>query len=234
MVLRAWESDAADPPGHYYGFGSASASVSENALLDGVQISLHPVAEGPVEAAVTLPAAFASSTEMVASLWLSFARYEQFQLASYFTAPGRFTLVAPSVGEAETWVGVSAAAHGALSRQQRRVAVPSQGLSFQLAAPPELVEPVADAAIGSGTIFRWSRGAPGGSHSLSLSCESTRAHFITYLLESDGLEASLPAIPGLALVPGSSCTWGVLWCAAADPAEEKSCSWSPGRSAVAM
>jgi hypothetical protein len=236
VVLRAFESDAANPPSHYFGFGSASASVSESDLTTGVRLSLQPVPEGAVEGAVTLPSALVSSDNPTLALWLDFAPYDRLLLTSNFTPAGKFSLVAPSVAGAQTWIGVAARGQGGFAWQERRVDVPSGGLALDLATPPELVEPTAGAPIGAVTVFRWSPGVPGGSYSLSLSCKSTPAgdHFVTYDLEAEGLDATLPAIPGVALVPGSDCDWTVLWCAATDPAKEKSCSFSTSRTAVAM
>src|SRR5207253_609693 len=49
LTLHAWESDAADPPGHYYGFGSSSSlSVQEDSVTARVPLSLTPVSQAPV------------------------------------------------------------------------------------------------------------------------------------------------------------------------------------------
>lgn len=227
LVLSAWESDAASPPGHYYGFGrSAGLSFLDGGVITGVPLSLDLVAEGTVEGAVSLPAALASAP-VHAELWLAFGRYEQLEVGEQDIAPGSFAFVVPSVGEAEAWIGVWA---DGLAWHHRRVTVPSSGLAFAPPAPPELLEPAEGATIGDTTVFRWSPVAPGGSSSLYVTCNWTDAvagySIVVYRVEAEGNEAPLPAIPGVAVAPGAACWVVVRWCTAADPAVEERCSES--------
>jgi hypothetical protein len=88
------------------------------------------------------------------------------------------------------------------------------------------VEPSAGAAVGGATVFRWSPGEPGGSATFFLSCESPDAGFVSYQIEAEGVEATLPEIPGVAVPAGATCGWDVRWCADADPAVEERCAFS--------
>jgi hypothetical protein len=233
VVVRAWESDGASPPGHYYGFGSASVSVVDEGQILGVPLRLEPVVEGLVAGSASLPAALAAPVTVDAFLWLAFDRYEQLQLQSSPVAPENFAVVVPSVAGAEAWIRINAVAPGGVqSWHQRRVAAPSSGLGFSLPAPPELLEPAAGAAVGAATLFRWSPGQPGGSSTLFFGCDLPNAGVVSYLIEAQGTEATLPEIPGVAVPPGAACRWAVFWCAAADPAVEEHCAWSMERPAV--
>jgi hypothetical protein len=252
VVLRAWDSDGASPPGHYYGFGSASVSVVDQGEISGVSLRLEPVVEGLIAGRASIPAELATP-RVEAYLWLAFDRYEQLLLQSSPVAPENFAVVVPSVAGAEGWirihavgpdVRVAAPSSGLAFSQswhQRRAAAPSSSLGFSLPAPPELLEPAAGAAVGGATVFRWTPGEPGGSSALSFVCEWPETGFASYFIEADGVAATLPEIPGIAVPPGAACRWAVLWCADAavatlrdDPAAEKRCSWSMERAATSL
>jgi hypothetical protein len=229
VILRAWETDAANPPTHYYGFGSTSVHLDEYMDVPTVvSLSLAPVTDDAVQGTVTLPPAL-SSGFVNAFLTLAFSRYERLPLANIPSVPGPFTLAAPSVPGADPWINVQAGQ----SWHNRRVAVPSSGLVFEPPQSPEPVEPAAGAAIGDATAFRWSASEPGGSSTLFVACEWIDAvrgnSFVSYFVEAEGLEATLPAIPGVGIAPGAACEWAVLWCARTDPAVEERCSWSAER-----
>ena len=234
VFVRAFESDGADAPGHYYGFGSASVSVVDGGETLGVPLRLEPVVEGLVAGKASLPAVLATPRSLAAFLWLSFNRYEQFQLQSSPVAPDNFAVVVPSVPGVEASLRIHAVGSGVQSWHQRRVAAPSSGLGFSLPAPPELLEPAAGATVGGATVFRWSRGEPGGSSTLFLGCGWPQAGAVDYLIETQGVEATRPEIPGIAVPTGAACRWAVFWCAAADPAVEERCAWSRERAATGL
>jgi hypothetical protein len=234
VFVRASESDGASPPGHYYGFGSASVSVVDGGETVGVPLRLEPVVEGLVSGTASLPAALATPRRVDAFLWLAFDRYQQFQLQSSPVTPESFAVVVPSVPGAEALLRIHAVGGGVQSWHQRRVAAPSSGVGFSLPAPAELLEPAAGAAVGSATVFRWSRGEPGGSSTFFLGCEWAQTGSVSYLIETEGVEATRPEIPGVAVPPGATCRWAVFWCAAAAPAMEERCAWSMERAATSL
>lgn len=227
LVLHAWESDGASPPGHYYGFGdSASLSLLYGDVITGVPLYLNPVTEGTVEGVLSLPAALASEKALV-NLDLDFSRYEQLTLAQQEITPGSFAFVVPSVGGAEAWIRVRA--FGSSAWHHRRVVVPSSGLAFAPPAEPELLEPATEgAAIGDATVFRWSPVEPGGSAKLYVTCnwsDPVSGYSInSYEIEAEGNEAILPNLPDVAVAPGAECSVVVHWCVATDPAVEERCS----------
>jgi hypothetical protein len=234
VVLRAWESDAANPPGHYYGFGSASVHLNEylGDIPGVVSLPLAPVAEGAVEGAVTIPSALMASF-VETHLSLAFSRYEALELVNIPSAPEPFTLPVPSVPGGDPWISVVAGQPGVVvSWHNRRVTVPSSGLVFEPPGSPELVQPAAGAAIGDGTVFGWSPAEPAGSSTLYVECEWTDSvtdSLVDYFVEAGDIEAALPAIPGVSIAPGAACRWAVFWCAATDPAMEERCAWSADR-----
>jgi len=141
-------------------------------------------------------------------------------------APENLAVVVPSVAGAAAWIRIHAVGGGVQSWHQRRVAAPSSDLGFSLPAPPEPLEPAAGSVVGGTTVFRWSPGEPGGSSTLFLSCEWPDTGSVSYLIEAEGVEATLPEIPGVTVPAGAACGWAVFWCAAADPSVEERCAWS--------
>jgi hypothetical protein len=228
IVLRAWEADTLPPeaPSRYYGFGSATVPVVEGGSVTGVSLSLAPVTQGTVEGLVSLPPALLG-TDVRAALWLVFAPYDWLYLAG-LAAPGRVAAVVPSVAGAEAWIGVFQVDG---TWHNRRVAVPSSGVVFDIPARPELIEPADQSVLGDATVFRWSPPEAGGTSTLSVRCDwvsfaSPAFRSINYSIEADGSETTLPAIPDVAIPPSATCRWTVQWCAATDRALEERCSGS--------
>jgi hypothetical protein len=226
LVLHAWETDAATPPGHYYGFGhSPSIPFVEQGEVTGVTMPLDPVDEATVAAAISLPAGL-DDPEVLARMWLRFGPYEQLTLASQLMAAQPFDLVVPSLPGVESWIGVWAGTGWHL----RRADGASSQLSFAPPAAPELVEPAEGASVGQGAVYRWKPVEPDGSASLFVSCSpSDTTTGVSFFLEAEENEVTLPTIPDVGLPSGVICTWAVLWCAATDQGAEQRCSWSTER-----
>jgi hypothetical protein len=227
QTLHAWESDAANPAGHYYGFGrSGRLPLQEDSVTTGVSLSLTPVSQATVESTVSLPAGITAS-EVLQQLSLVFGRYEQLTLGERIGPPGNFTSnfswIVPSVAGAQAWISVWAGG----SWHRRLVGAPSGQLVFVPPVRPELLEPATGSAIGNAT-FRWSAPETGGSSLLWAKCNWTDSvagnASLTYSVEAESTDGILPVIPGISVPPGSACQWTVRWCAGGDTAVEERCS----------
>jgi hypothetical protein len=226
LVLRAWETDAADPPGHYYGFGQSSSLsfVEYGEAVTGVTMALEPVEETTVDATISLPAGV-EDPEMLTRMWLTFDKYEQLGLASLFPSPEAFDLVVPSLSGASSWIGV----WGGPGHHFRRVDAATTELAFTPPDSPELLAP-ADGASIEGAVYRWNPIDPDGTSSLFVSCSTPdTVRGIGFRIELEGSEASLPTIPDVGLPAGVECRWFVFSCAATDRAAEERCAWSDER-----
>ncbi len=238
LTLRAIESDAANPPGHYYGYGSADVAVSAGGTTAGASLALHPVSEGSVTGSVAAPAVF-SAAGVSGRLWLAFSDYDLLVPPQSGPSVGtEFSFVLPVLNGAVAWIELTSSAEqgspsllGARSWHRRRVGVPAIAVAFDLPEPVQLIEPAHGASVGTSSVFRWSPGPPGGSHTFFLHCEWMEGG-IRRTVGYRGIETaadtqvSLPAIPGLALATGATCRWSVSWCAVADPAVESRCASS--------
>ena len=225
FALHAWESDTAAPPDHYYGFARSSPlSFVENETISDVTLSLEAVEERTVEATVSLPAG-AERSDQITRLWLSYAPYEQLTLVSDFFPPESFSIVVPSVPDAEAWLGVWANTRWHL----RRIDLASTTVSLAPPAYPELLAPAEGATLSGSPLFRWTPIEPDGTSTLFVSCSSPDTlSGTTFLITRDpaeATEATLPTIPDVEIPATATCGWSVYWCAATDPSEQR-CSWS--------
>jgi hypothetical protein len=227
IVLRALESDTADPPRHYTGYGSAHVSVSDGAPVNGVTVQLGPVAETRISGTLTTTGQLAGGN-VGTSLVLVFPNDWGISLARHAeprTVPGSFDYTVPIAGTQTALVGfhVDASYIGGGSGSQRRyVAIaegaPVSGLLFDIPAPVALVEPADGATIGTDTVFRWTTGPPGGSYDLGVSCylpgsasQDGRDIVTGWGINTTNTEARVFSTPFLRLVPGMRCYWGVVW-----------------------
>lgn len=228
LALHAWETDTASPPGHYYGFArSQPLPFVENETISGVTLSLEAVEERTVEATVSLPAG-AEPSDLLADVWLSYAPYEQLSLLSDFFPPESFSVVVPSVPDAESWLGLWANARWHF----RRIDLASTAVTLAPPASSELLAPAEGATLSASTVFRWTPVEPDGTSTLFVSCgTSDTLSGTTFFITRDPAEANeatLPTIPDLEIPATATCEWSVFWCAAPDPSEQR-CSWAPSR-----
>ena len=251
LDLRALETDAASPPGRYLRFASRRVTATDptgflgsGGNLSGVTLQLAPVSEARVSGQVSAADAFAQA-ELRSSLSLRFGRYDLYGVGAGTVSgrPAQFDYPVPRVDGGQPWITFSAIAaaggahHPAFAGHQRGVTAPASGLSFDLPGPASLLEPAEGAAIGPSTIFRWSPVLPGGKYLLDMECDEWTDGAVTHGIhyrgvESAGTEASLPAIPGVSIPPGTACRWSTVWVAAGDRAVENRYSWSADRGAV--
>ncbi|HET7788296.1 MAG TPA: hypothetical protein VFL36_20150 [Myxococcales bacterium] len=249
--LRALETDAASPPGRYLRFASRRVTATDTTgflgsggSLTGVTLQLAPVSEARVSGQVFAADAFAQA-ELHSSVALRFGRYDLYGVGAGTVSgrPAQFDYPVPRVDGSQPWITFSATAvaggtrHPAFAGHARGVAAPASGLSFDLPGAPSLLEPLEGAAIGPSTVFRWTPVLPGGKYLLDMECDEWKDGAVTRGIhyrgvESAGTEASLPAIPGVSIPPGTACRWSTIWVAAGDPAVENRYSSSADRSAV--
>jgi hypothetical protein len=248
LLLRAFESDTSQPPGHYLRFGAASVRVTDETgflgpggSVAGVSVPLAPVAEGHVSGNVT----GAASATLDWNLALRFGKYDWLGLAAGSTSAASlaFDYALPLVAGATPWIQLAASSGGgapgsANAWHSRAVTPPATGVSFDLPASVSLLEPANSASFSSATVFRWSGGPAGGKYALGLSCDDWQEGSLTRNIHYRAVEAttksvSLPAIPGVAIPAATNCRWFVQWTATTDPLSEERASQSAERSAVA-
>lgn len=224
VVLRVFETDGAEPPGAYIGYASASATVDAPPLDDSsapgvtsnVSLDLQAIGDDAVSGRVTVPPGLATD-ELRAVLYLEFDNeVEPYYLGGGTTTAGSFSFVYPVLASTRAWLHLAAGREkGAQSASLQQVAVPSSDLTFELPAPVELLEPSDGATITSQTIFRWSPSANAGRYSLIAICKletNGKTHAVNYrAIDATATEASLPTIPDLTLLEGTSCSWSVDW-----------------------
>jgi len=239
VALRAYEGEPNSPYQltRLFAFGSATVPVVKGGHTTGVSVSLQPVVMGTVEGTASLAAPLAGA-EVRGWCSVGFGRYEPAAVffAETTVAPAAFSLPAASVPGGETSVTLFTTLGGGRgsARQRRSVSVPATGVAFQLPAPAELLEPAEAAFIDGTTVFRWNASETGGTSTLGLGCDWTAdsvLHSVGYSVSTTGSQATVPAIPGVAVPAGASCSWAVNWHATTSAGERSSSS--AGRTATA-
>ena len=246
ILLRAFESDTSQPPGHYLRFGAASVKVTDETgflgpggNVAGARVPLTPVAEGHVSGNVT----GAAAATLRSALALQFGKYDWLGLGEGSTSglPLAFDYALPLVAGATPWIQFTASSGSGFlgtSWHDRAVTPPATGVSFDLPASVSLLEPADSASFSSSTVFRWNAGPAGGKYALDLSCadwnEGPLTRNIHYrAVETTTASVALPAIPGVAIPAGTSCSWSVQWTATIDPLSETRGSQSAARATIA-
>jgi hypothetical protein len=239
VTLRAYEGDPRDPYQltRLFAYGSATVPVVKGGHTTGPSVSLQPVVMGTVEGTASVAAPLAGA-EVRGWCSIGFGRYEPAAVffAETTVTPAGFSLPVASIQGGETSVTLLTTRGGGRgsARQRRSVSVPATGVAFQLPAPAELLEPADAAFVDSTTVFRWNVSDTGGTSTLGLWCDWTAdsiPHSVGYSVSTTGSQATLPAIPGVAVPAGASCSWSVGWHAATS-GEDRSSS-SAGRTATA-
>ncbi len=231
LTFHAWEGDGARPPGHYYGFGSTTVSLVDQVDAAGVSIALQPVTEQTIDVSVSAPSGL-TATDGFMVVALDYGDYERQPLGStYPWAPGSFSVVAPSVAGAETWIEMGALGPEGYSNQRRRL-VPSSNVPFVLPSLPQALEPADGATLRNSTAFKWKGGDGTGRSTLSVSCDAGAAGWIIYSIETDRLEATIPDVSGVTLPSRASCDWVVIWHPDTDASQEERTSQTHHRTAT--
>ncbi|HTE56777.1 MAG TPA: hypothetical protein VK698_38250 [Kofleriaceae bacterium] len=244
--LHALESDTADPPTHYIGFGNASITLrdsGEGATAE-ASIELAPVGESHVTGSVAVADGLAPALRP--SLRLELADGAAVDLGSGDAAltPGDFELTAPDIDGATMRLAfrggdlTGGPPAGPSAYVSLALTLPADDVAIDLPAAVELVEPADGASIDGATVFRWDELAGGTRYGLHLSCEWDGGNVNYRLIETTGTEVSLPDIPELDVGAGATCFWRVGWFegeatgyeSVTLPAELRS-SWSAERSA---
>src|SRR5438270_401118 len=239
VALRAYEGEPNSPYQltRLFAFGSATVPVVKGGHTTGVSVSLRPVVMGTAEGTASLAAPLAGA-EVRGWCSIGFGGYEPAAVffAGTTVAPAAFSLPAASVPGGETSVTLFTTLGGGRgsARQRRSVSVPATGVAFQLPAPAELLEPAEAAFIDGTTFFRWNASETGGTSTLGLGCDWTAdsvLHSVGYSVSTTGSQATVPAIPGVAVPADASCSWAVNWHATTSAGERSSSS--AGRTATA-
>lgn len=230
VTLRAFEADRAGNAAvnHLYAAGAVQVAVTAGASVTGVSIPLSPVSEGSAAGTASIDPQLAGG--FIRAFWrLRVASYGGVPIrgASASIDPGAFSVTAPSVPAADTWVSVSASPSSVsgspYGHHSRRVTVPSSGLTFKVPAAPVFTAPAAGASFDSSTPFRWTSTESGGTYYFGLSCPSTTG-FMTISVTTTASEVTVPNVDGVLPPSGTECTWYLSWCAATDPTVEERCS----------
>jgi hypothetical protein len=220
-VLHAFESDGADPPTHYFGYGSLTVPVSDGAAVSGLTVALAPVAEMHVAGHVALSGALSGGT-LLRSMMFELADHSFLSLfpgGLGVTSAGPFDCVVPVLGPAVTlthyWIGNTAAEAGDRQRVDLAGGVGTNGVPFELGAPVTLLAPAEGATTGPGTLFRWSAGPQGASYHLEMSCQDGQGGFnprgLDWEIRTTATEARLVGVPFFTPVSGATCGWEVRW-----------------------
>ena len=235
VSLRAYEGrngSFSDTITDLFAFGSATVPVASGGRTTGVSVALQPVTKGTVEASALVAAPLAGA-DVRAYTYIGFGRYEPEAVTFDRTtvAPTGFSFPVYAAQGAVTGMVLDAYVPGVGSAfHRRRVSVPETGVTFQLVAPVELVEPADGATIDATTVFRWSGSGNGGHATLELSCYPPGAR---YVVTTTASQTNLPSIPGVALPSGAHCTWWVWWHSAIAPSVEEYTTKASPRTATA-
>jgi len=233
VTLRAFEADRTGSlkVNHLYAAGEVQVPVTSAGSVTGVSIPLTPVTEGSVAATASIDPQLAGG--FIHAFWA-------LRVGSYGGTPisgttatisaGSFSVSAPSVPAAETWVWVTASPSNATwtpyGRHARRVTIPSSGLTFKVPAAPVLTAPAAGAAFDATTPFRWTSTESGGNYTLTVACPKATAGSMSISMVTTASEVTVPNVDGLLPPSGTECTWYVSWCAATDTSVEERCSYT--------
>jgi hypothetical protein len=249
LVLRALQSDAAEPPTRYARFGSTTVTARAGEQVSGVVLAVSPIDTATVSGVVSMPAAV-EPRGLLSTLWLD-VQGTRLTLAGGIPAESAFGYAFPRIEGAAARLSFVTdpvrtrqgrlVLNAASSSQTRTVEVPSSGLPFDLPAPVTLVAPAEGASIGPSTVFRWDA-APGGGgkYTLWVHCawpNTTDDTFsfrgnVEYEVETSDTQASLPAIPEVVIGDEAGCQWNVRWRDSATPTSDGRASSSEDRLAT--
>jgi len=223
LAVHAFESDTANPPTHYLGYGSLTLPVSNGVAVTGLTVPLGPVAEAHVAGNLEIAGALGEGTYLL-GLWLKFPDESAVPLVrspagGRAGVSGPFDHVVPMVG-APLSVSFSffGGNTGISAGERQRVEVgggaPATGLAFEVGVPVSFVEPAAGAPIGTGTSFRWAAGPDGANYDLLVLCQDTVGldrRALWWEIRTSATQARLPSVPFFATAVGAACDWQVSW-----------------------